>query len=42
MSWYGVGIGYDVHLSAKSMNFEEVSKGNSIYRIVNVVKDSDK
>ena len=41
VSWYGVGIGYDVHLSAKSMNFGEVSKGNSTNRIVNVVNDSD-
>ena len=41
MSWYGVAIGYDAHLSAESMNFGEVSKGNSIYRIVNLVNNSD-
>jgi hypothetical protein len=41
ISCYGVGIGYDVHLSAKSMNFGEVSLGNSLNRLVNVVNNSD-
>ena len=39
VSW--CGIVNDVHLSAKSINFWEVSKGNSTNRIVNVVSDSD-
>lgn len=41
VSSLGTGVGYDVHLSAKSMNFGEVSLGNSTNRIVNVVNNSD-
>lgn len=41
ISCFGVGIGYDVHLSAKTMNFGEVSLGNTTNRLVNVVNDSD-
>lgn len=41
ISCFGIGIGYDVHLSAKSMNFGEVSLGNTTNRLVNVVNNSD-
>jgi hypothetical protein len=41
ISCFGVGIGYDVHLSAKSMNFGEVSLSNTTNRLVNVVNNSD-
>jgi hypothetical protein len=41
ISCFGLGIGYDVHLSAKSMNFGEVSLGNTTNRLVNVVNNSD-
>lgn len=41
ISCFGVGIGYDVHLSAKNMNFGEVSQGNTTNRLVNVVNNSD-
>jgi len=41
ISCFGVGIGYDVHLSAKSMNFGETSFGNKITRLINVVNNSD-
>ena len=41
ISCFGVGIGYDVHLSAKSMNFGEVSLNNTTNRLVNVVNNSD-
>lgn len=34
-------MGYDVHLSAKNMNFGEVTLGNSTNRLVNVVNNSD-
>jgi hypothetical protein len=41
VSAFGVGTGYDVHLSAKSMNFGETSFGNNITRLINVVNNSD-
>jgi hypothetical protein len=41
LSCFGVGIGYDVHLSAKSMNFGEVSLGNTTNRLVNVTNNSE-
>lgn len=41
ISCFGIGIGYDVHLSAKSMNFGEVSLKNTTNRLVNVVNNSD-
>lgn len=41
ISCFGVAIGYDVHLSAKSINFGEVFFGNTTNRLVNVVNNSD-